>query len=374
MSRLKCDDLVLRKGKTPVMDRVSFEVADGTLCVVIGAPGSGKSTLARTLAGLESLDEGAIYLDDTPVHREPPKTRGIGLVVGDGALWPRRTVAENVGFGPKVRREPRDDRDRRVAEALSLTRVESLAHCLPGELTEIQRRRVALARALVLEPKALVLDDPLPRTIGDRQEYRDDLRRLQTEQSLTMVMTLDEPSDALFLADSLIVLELGRVVQKGSAQVVYNQPVQPYVARLLGEVNLLRGIVDSAEPRGEVAVRTPLGRLVGIAPSASLSTGQPVSVMIRPEALVVGANIPSWPNRLTMTIDQMVFEGPVRRLLLSTPDQPPLQSLALQTLSRGLKRGQQVTVSVASESIVVAPATGARIAEPSPSDESAESV
>jgi ABC-type Fe3+/spermidine/putrescine transport system ATPase subunit len=354
MIRVTLDGLVKRFDRVSIVDGASLEVRPGELAFVLGPSGAGKTTLARLIAGLETPDVGEIYFDGRVMNPIPPHERKVGLVFQDDSLWPHLTVAENVGYGLRVRGVPRRDRRRRVGEALDAARIDSLADKHPGDLTDLQRRRAALARALVVGPDFLVLDEPLAGLEArGREEFRDDLRRLHDELEVTSLVLTREPREALASADRLAVMDLGRIVQVGPPQDVYNRPADAFVAQFLGPANLLQGQVEGTDPRGEVIVRTPIGRLIGRAPSGPMAGGTPVTVAIRPEALHLGGTVPPDANRFAATLERQVFLGELRQVHLRGPGDWPVMALTLQSLSQNLREGQNLTISVLPEQVVV---------------------
>jgi len=177
------------------------------------------------------------------------------------------------------------------------------------------------------------------------------------EAEVTTLILTSDAREALALADHLAVMDLGRVVQSGPPAEVYNRPVDAFVARFLGPINLIQGQVESSDARGEVVVRTSLGRLVGrSAASAAVAAGSPVTVALRPEALGIGAPVPAGANRFVATVERLVFLGETRQVHLRGSNDWPVVALALQSQSQGLREGQSLTVHVAPDHVVVLPA------------------
>src|SRR5262249_49175686 len=216
--------------------------------------------------------------------------------------------------------------------------------------------RAALARALISDPELLILDEPLdglePRHQG---EFREDIRRIHAVRETTTLILSHDPRESLALADRLAVMDLGKVVQSGRPGEIYNRPADSFVAQFLGPSNLIQGHLEGSESRGEVVVKTPLGRLVGQAPPDPLPGGTPVMVAIRPESLSLGPTVPPRANRFAATLERQVFLGELREIHLRGPNDWPVTALALQSQSGGLREGQSLTVSVPSEFVIVLP-------------------
>jgi ABC-type Fe3+/spermidine/putrescine transport system ATPase subunit len=358
MIRVILEGLVKRYGAIAAVDGASVELRPGEMTYVLGPAGAGKTTLARLVTGLETVDDGEIYFGDRMVQSLPPHQRKAGMVFQDLGLWPGLTVVDNVGYPLKIQKLARPERRRRVAEALSALRIDSLASRRPDQLTGPQRLRTALARALVSQPELLILDDPLggldPRT---RQEVWDDLRRIHAEAGVTILVLTDDPTQALALADRLAVMDLGRIIQVGTPQELYNRPIDVFVARLLGPTNLLQGQLEShgADLKGEVVVRTPVGRLIGQMIPGQTPPGAPVTISVRPDTLSLGPTIPAGWNRFPATIERIVFRGELRHVQARGPGDWPIVVSAIQSQSQGVREGQSLTLSVAPEHVVVLP-------------------
>ncbi len=342
------------------MDGASLEIAPGELFCVIGPSGAGKSVLARLIAGLEDRDDGEIYFDERVVHPLPPHERRIGLVFPDFALWPGMTVAENVAYPIKLKGLKGPVRSQRVGEILTIMRIDSLAGKKPEQLSRAQLLRVALARAVVTEPELLILDDPLEQFDSrGREEVWDELRRLRGELAVTTLLLTRVVSEALAHADRLAVMDLGKTLQCGLPQELYNHPVDVFVARLLGPTNLLQGQIDSngSESRREVVVRTPLGRLIARAPinGGALPQGTPVTISIRPETLSLGPSIPPDWNRFPATIERILFRGSIRQIDMRGPGDWPITVRVLQNQSSTFREGQSLTLSVSPEFVTLLP-------------------
>ncbi|MCS7046627.1 MAG: sulfate ABC transporter ATP-binding protein, partial [Gemmataceae bacterium] len=224
------------------LDRVSLEVPSGMLVALLGPSGSGKTTLLRIIAGLESADEGTVYLHDEDAGRLDVRERNIGFVFQHYALFRHMTVADNIGFALKVRGRPKQEIRERVGELLRLIQLDNMGHRYPSQLSGGQRQRVALARALAARPRVLLLDEPFGALDAKvRKELRDWLRRLHDEIHLTSVFVTHDQEEALELADRVVVMNEARIEQIGSPEEVYHHPANPFVMKFLGQVNLFHG-------------------------------------------------------------------------------------------------------------------------------------
>jgi len=227
---------------------VSLVFPHRSLTVLLGPSGSGKSTLLRLLSGLETPDAGRVLLDGRDVTRESAERRGVGLVFQDGALFPHLDVTENVAFGLRVHGVPRAEREARVADALALVGLADLARRKVDRLSGGERQRVALARALAPRPAVLLFDEPLASLDRQlREELRAAIRRLHDELGLTSVLVTHDRDEALALADQLVVIRDGAVVEEGAPREVFARPRDAFTARLLGVGSVVDGQLVRAD-------------------------------------------------------------------------------------------------------------------------------
>jgi sulfate transport system ATP-binding protein len=230
------------------LDNINLEVPSGSLVALLGPSGSGKTTLLRIIAGLESADEGTVLLHDEDAGRLDIRDRNIGFVFQHYALFRHMTVQDNIGFALKMRGRPRQEIDERVSELLRLIQLEGVARRYPAQLSGGQRQRVALARALAARPRVLLLDEPFGALDARvRKELRGWLRRLHDEIHVTSVFVTHDQEEALELADRIVVMSEGRIEQVGTPEEVYHHPVNPFVMKFLGQVNLFHGRIEEGE-------------------------------------------------------------------------------------------------------------------------------
>jgi putative spermidine/putrescine transport system ATP-binding protein len=233
-----------RFGDVAAVNGIDLEVADGEFFSMLGPSGSGKTTTLRMIAGFELPSEGRILLHGQDVSRRPPFERDVNTVFQDYALFPHMSVGDNVGFGLTIRKVPRQDRSKRVADALRMVRLDGFERRRPNQLSGGQRQRVALARALVNRPRVLLLDEPLGALdLKLREEMQIELKQIQQQVGITFIYVTHDQEEALTMSDRIAVFNAGRIEQVGSPAEVYERPATPFVAGFVGTSNLLRGVV-----------------------------------------------------------------------------------------------------------------------------------
>jgi sulfate/thiosulfate transport system ATP-binding protein len=229
-----------RFGDFVALEDVSITVADGALTALLGPSGSGKSTLLRIIAGLEEPDEGTVVIDGTDVTTAPARSRGVGFVFQHYAPFKHMTVHDNVAFGLSVRKRPKEEIRERVAELLGLVRLDGLAGRYPSQLSGGQLQRMALARALAVQPQVLLLDEPFGALDAQvRAELREWLRRLHEEIHVTTIFVTHDQEEAMEVAEQIVVMNHGRIEQAGAPRTLYESPSNEFVMSFVGPVNRL---------------------------------------------------------------------------------------------------------------------------------------
>jgi iron(III) transport system ATP-binding protein len=246
MAVVELSSLTKRYGDVAAVDQLSATIAHGSLVCLLGPSGCGKTTTLRLIAGFADPDGGTIRVGDrvvsAPGRSLPPERRNMSMIFQSYALWPHMTIAENVGYGLRIRKIERAERERRVAAILAVTRLSELAPRYPHELSGGQQQRAALARALVVDPETLLLDEPLSNLDANlREEMRFEIRRLHDEFRYTTVYVTHDQAEAMTTADTIMVMNRGRAEQVGSPEDIYQRPRSEFVARFIGGTNILRG-------------------------------------------------------------------------------------------------------------------------------------
>jgi putative spermidine/putrescine transport system ATP-binding protein len=275
---LRLQALVKRFDEVVAVAGVELELPPGKLISFLGPSGCGKTTLLRCIAGLERPTEGRVFLDGEDITDEAPHTRDIGMVFQTLALFPHLNVAGNVGYGLRIRGVPRERITARVDELLALVSLEGMADRRMGQLSGGQRQRVATARALALEPRLFLLDEPLSALDANlREQLQVELRLLQQKLGITTIMVTHDQREAMTMSDLVVVMRDGAVEQVGEPLEVYRRPATAFVARFMGSTNLLEG---SATGDGRIVVRDRPFALDGATPAAE---GERVILSVRPE-------------------------------------------------------------------------------------------
>ncbi|HEY6087223.1 MAG TPA: ABC transporter ATP-binding protein [Burkholderiaceae bacterium] len=263
---------------TKALDDVSLRIEPGSFCVLLGPSGCGKSTTLRIVAGLETASSGRVLIDGRDVTHQPPAERGISMVFQNYALFPHLSVADNIGFGLSVRKVEPSEAARRLAATAELLGLAQLLERKPSQLSGGQQQRVALGRALVAQTKVCLMDEPLSNLDAQlRQEMRHELRELQQRLGLTLVYVTHDQSEAMSMADQVVLLNKGRIEQSAAPRAMYAMPATTFAARFIGTpaMNLLR---------------LEQGRIAG----SQVSVGQSASTLgIRPESVSLGGAVPA---------------------------------------------------------------------------------
>ncbi len=271
--------LTKRFDRAAAVDNAHLTVSVGEMFFLLGPSGCGKTTLLRMIAGFTDPTSGSIRFGERDVTALPPERRNAGMVFQSYALWPHMTAAENVEFGLKARRVAREDRRRRVSEALELVQMGGFGDRKPGQLSGGQQQRVALARALVVRPDVLLLDEPLSNLDAKlRGEMREEIRRVCKATGITTVYVTHDQKEALSMADRMAVMSNGRVLAVGEPRDLYERPPSRFIAEFLGPATFVPAA--SVERNGSRCIaHTPIGPI-----GVSGSPQESVAVMIRPEA------------------------------------------------------------------------------------------
>jgi iron(III) transport system ATP-binding protein len=318
MPEIQVDSLVKQFTESRALDDVSFHVAEGELFTLLGPSGCGKSTTLMSIAGFQTPEVGSItvggdvFFDASRRVNVPAERRNLGIVFQSYAVWPHRTVHDNLAFPLKVRRTKRAAIRTRVQEVLELVEMERYADRYPHQLSGGQQQRVALARALVYSPSVLLLDEPFSNLDAKlRERARAWVKELQHRLGLTTVFVTHDQDEALSMSDRVAVMSQGEVQQIGTPEEIYRRPANRFVAEFVGRVNLLSGLVATRET-GRLALELDDGRKLWIDSDATPAPNARLTVAVRPESLRVepaDASALNGSNTLEATVHTMAFLG-----------------------------------------------------------------
>ena len=258
-------------------------IEPGSFVTLLGPSGCGKTTTLRMIAGFESPDEGEIYLGDEPINELTPNKRDTAMVFQSYALFPHMNIFDNVAYGLKLRKVPKEEIRERVMKILDLVELSGMEGRMTNQLSGGQQQRVALARALVIEPSVLLFDEPLSNLDAKlRVTMRTEIRRIQQEVGITAIYVTHDQSEAMALSDNIIIMNKGVVAQMGTPQEIYYHPVNEFVADFIGEANFLRGEMLRREK--DMAVLNVEGSELQVPARDDMKAGEQYTLVLRPEA------------------------------------------------------------------------------------------
>ena len=339
MTFLTLTGIQKRFGSTVAVEDFNLSATKGEFVSFLGPSGCGKTTTLRMIAGFETPTAGSIVLDGGDITYRPPNKRNVGMVFQSYALFPNMTVAQNVGFGLRVRKRPADQIQKRVSELLELINLPDKASSFPYQLSGGQQQRVALARALAFEPEVLLLDEPLSALDAKiRVSLRQEIRSIQRQLGITTVYVTHDQEEALSLSDRVVVMSQGRVEQIGTPFEIYNFPTTRFVASFVGQLNVLPAMVVDAEA-GRLTVG---GQEIRVSAKIEAPAGSTMSLALRPEMVSMGDGVEG-SNRLAGTVADVDFLGAIVRMRIRLGD------------------GVVVTLDVFNEPTLKLPAVGSSI-------------
>ncbi len=362
---MKQDYLVLKnlvklfgsgKDSVTAVDRVNLEVREGELVTLLGPSGCGKTTTLRMIAGFEIPTAGEIMIDGENIKAVPPNQRPTTMVFQNYALFPHMTVFENIAYGLKIHREPKKSMRRRTEDMMRLVGLEGMGDRPPAQLSGGQQQRVSLARSLIMEPKVLLLDEPLSNLDAKlRVATRLEIRKLQQRLGITSVYVTHDQEEAMTLSDRVVILHEGRIQQVGSPPEIYARPVNRFVADFIGKANFLEGRVVRPV-RGEGVELEIMGRrIMAPMPEAGVSAGDRVLLIARPESLLLERKK---PNTLTGKVresvylgSQVVYEIEVNGSVLTVEISDPQEHISFS-------KGEEVSLTFKEKSLHILPYEG----------------
>ncbi|MBI9104586.1 MAG: ABC transporter ATP-binding protein [Spirochaetales bacterium] len=275
------------RGEVHAVKKVDLTIEPGEFVTFLGPSGCGKTTLLRMIAGFDPPTQGKIMIGNEDVSPLTPDKRDIGMVFQNYALFPHLNVLNNIGYGLKLQKRPKDEIHRRVSEVLKMVQMDDYADRVPSQMSGGQQQRVALVRALIMHPGVLLFDEPLSNLDAKlRVHMRDEIRKIQKEVGITTIYVTHDQSEAMAVSDKIVIMKEGVIQQVGSPQEVYQIPSNEFVAKFIGQANIFDGMIGKlSDDRVELVIS---GKTFNIRRKVSHNEGEKVRIVVRPEAVQVG--------------------------------------------------------------------------------------
>ena len=328
----------LKKSFAPgeaVLQGINLTIRQGEFVTLLGASGCGKTTTLRIIAGLEQPDSGSVWLEGQDVTALEPNQRDVNTVFQNYALFPHMNVADNIGYGLKIRKAPKAEIKKKVKEMLELVQLEGYEKRKPSELSGGQKQRVAIARALANNPRVLLLDEPLGALdLQLRRTMQLELKRLQKKLGITFIYITHDQEEAINMSDRIVVMNQGQFEQIGTPDEIYNHPKTSYVAAFVGNANILKGTV--AEKNGN-HIKVKLGdEVASIDTEEKVNIGETVTVALRGENILLEENA-----NLHATVKEKNFAAGQLRVLLTLPNGDEITASRFG-MNADIQPGQQI--------------------------------
>ncbi len=314
---LKVDSVSKNFGNFTALADVSFQARRGEFLCILGPSGCGKTTLLRVVAGLEKQTRGRVFIENRDVSSLPVSKRNVGIVFQSYALFPNLTARENIAYGLKSHGQSRQAIRQRVDELLDLVGLRGMGRKHPAKLSGGQQQRVALSRAIAVSPDLLLLDEPLSALDAKvRVMLRGEIRQLQQRLGITTIMVTHDQEEALTMADRILIIDQGRLVQHGTPRQVYDKPATPFVANFVGAMNFIEGATKIDQGVYEIGKARLC--ITGENGTRRLPVGSHVTIAIRPEDVMLHID-PSAPNSFETRVEDMEYRGSLFRIDLKFP-------------------------------------------------------
>ena len=305
---IELQQVTKRYGKDTVVNGVSATIAPGEFFSLLGPSGSGKTTTLMMIAGFAEVDGGQILVDGADIGHMPPQRRGFGMVFQNYAIFPHLSVADNVAFPLRARKVPAAEIGSRVRQALELVRLERYADRYSRQLSGGQQQRVAIARAIVFQPSVVLMDEPLGALDKNlRFQMQVEIKEIQRRLGMTVVYVTHDQEEAMNMSDRIAIMNSGRIEQVGRPAEIYENPATRFIARFLGEANLVPGVVESVEA-GSATLKTAAGLRLRARAEAGLQPGAQAHLFVRPERIEIAPAdaAPPRPAGANVAVGQLV--------------------------------------------------------------------
>lgn len=304
--------------KDAAVNNVSLEINSGEFMTILGPSGCGKTTTLRIIAGFENADSGTVLIDNKDVTSLPPYNRSVNTVFQNYALFPHMNIYDNVAFGLKIKKVPGNEINKKVSEMLKIVKMDNFAEKMPDQLSGGQKQRAAIARAIINNPKVLLLDEPLGALdLKLRKQMQLELKSLQKELGITFVFVTHDQEEAMTMSDRICVMNNGMVEQYGTPEDIYERPLTRFVADFIGDTNIFEGtVVQSCSDLS--LVKLDCGQLVNLK-NANTHVGQSICFAIRPERLRLKTSPAEGESHLKANLKERIYTGSLLKTVVSLP-------------------------------------------------------
>jgi iron(III) transport system ATP-binding protein len=347
------ENVTKRFDNVVALERINLVINPGEFFFLLGPSGCGKTTLLRILAGFYTPEGGQVRFGDRDVTYVPPHQRNTGMVFQNYALWPHMTVWKNVEYGLTMRNIVQHEKDKRVKRALEMVQMSAYAERSPNQLSGGQQQRAALARALVIEPGVVLMDEPLSNLDARlRLEMREQLQDLHKALGVTIIYVTHDQKEALAMGNRIAVMQMGQVAQIGNPREVYTQPATRFVADFIGEINLIPGQIIEGQ---ETTIHTALGD-IRAGTDRSFTQGQRVLCAVRPEALGFLNGTPAADeNVISGQVKHVIYLGEVEQYIVELIDGTQVKLVEYDPAEQLAKPGDSVRLTFSSQRVVLLP-------------------
>lgn len=336
-------------GDFKALDNISFDISGGQFVTLLGPSGCGKTTLLRIIAGFLTCESGEVYFGDTLMNDVPPNKRDTAMCFQSYALFPNKTVYENIRFGLRMRKVPQEEHKARVEEAMAMVNLTGLGNRKPYELSGGQQQRVALARCIVVRPKLLLFDEPLSNLDAKlREKVRVEIREVQKQLGITAIYVTHDQAEALAISDRIITMNAGTIIQNAAPRDIYDRPNSRFVADFIGTANIIPCSVRAREGEHRHIVDSAYGQLTVVDPDCSLEAGADAYLCIRPEDLHPVTPDMDASNSISGIVRTAVYMGNLLDMFVDVGD---TQLRASITKDWDVQAGNPISFSVAPEKI-----------------------
>lgn len=312
---VKLENFKKSYGKKEVIKNVNLEVYEDEFLTFLGSSGCGKTTILRSISGLDKPTRGKVYIDNEDVTDLEPPLRKVNTIFQNYALFPLMTIYDNIAFGLKMKKVPKDEIDKRVKEMLELVHLVGYEKRYPRELSGGEQQRVSLARGLINKPKVLLLDEPLSALdLKLRKEMQIELKRLQQKLKITFIYVTHDQDEALSMSDRIAIVKNGKIEQIDTPENIYNKPSSLYVASFIGDANIIDSKIEKIDDK-----RIYLDNNITVVNNNKFKCEDKVKIVIRPENIKVSNNIKK-DNSLNGIVNELIYDGANTKLMVKVND------------------------------------------------------